>query len=202
MRQLLTVMLDLLFPPSQAALLVRNTDLAETLTEYHPKHFLHTTYLSEYRTPIIQASITQNKFHHDTKAAQHLGGILQSWHATQSTGLLYLPIPLSPQRERVRGYNQVTQILRAAKLQAAVNTSVLQRVVHTAAQSSLSRADRLTNPRNAFSVNTRELATIQNNHIVIIDDVVTTGATLLAAKRALLPHLPTQTKLTLLALAH
>ena len=202
MEQLLTALLDLLFPPSQAELLVRNASPESILAEYRPSPFLHTICLCHYHTPLIRAAITQNKFHHDKNAAAHLGALLYAWHKIQPADTVYLPIPLSRQRERARGYNQVTEILKAAQLQSVTYSSVLRRTSHTSAQSTLDRNARLKNVHNAFAVQTRELAALQTKNIDVIDDVATTGATLLAAKQALLPHVPTQTKLTLLALAH
>lgn len=56
--------------------------------------------------------------------------------------------------------------------------------------------------KDAFTASPPALAELADKNVIIIDDVVTTGATLLAAKQAITPHLPSGSTLTLLAIAH
>lgn len=202
MRQLLTVSLDLLFPPTAQELLLRRTNIETVQEKYHPATFQHIAYLSNYTDPLIQALLVQNKFHHSALAANYLGALLNRWHRSQPDNTIYVPIPLGRQRQRTRGHNQVLSILQAAKLGTATHTSALFRRTETKAQSSLDRLTRLRNIQDAFIVKPRHLQSLEEKNIVLIDDVVTTGATLEIAKKALMLHLPKTSQLTLLALAH
>ena len=67
-------------------------------------------------------------------------------------------------------------------------------------QTSLTREERLKNVTGAFSIAIEKAPVIAGQRILLIDDVATTGATLRAAKAALLPHQPAA--ITYLALAH
>jgi len=100
-----------------------------------------------------------------------------------------IPIPLSKKRFRERGYNQVEKVIRSAltSLPASVSlsTTVLKRTRETLPQTTLSRSKRLTNMQEAFSVS-ENLDT--NCTYIVVDDVMTTGATMQAALKALNMH--------------
>lgn len=100
-----------------------------------------------------------------------------------------VPIPLSGSRRRSRGYNQVAYVLSRCielepSLKGTVRPEILTRVTHTKPQTSLTRSMRLHNMKDAFQA-TRPLT---HQKVLIVDDVVTTGATLLEAKRAITAH--------------
>jgi predicted amidophosphoribosyltransferase len=111
-----------------------------------------------------------------------------------------IPIPLSPARLRARGYNQVLEILQANPLDPkyTILTNVLVRTRNTRPQTELARSERLTNMHDVFGVVHGE--SIAGKHILLVDDVTTTGTTLKTAKAALLPYAPAS--ITCLALAH
>ena len=98
-----------------------------------------------------------------------------------------VPIPLARSRLRERGFNQ-TEIL-AQELsplwQTPVWSSVLARASSTRSQTQLTPGERLGNVAGAFSVPAISRETIGGAHLILIDDVVTTGATLRAAAAAL-----------------
>lgn len=97
---------------------------------------------------------------------------------------LVIPIPLTKERMRERGYNPAAQLARALSPgKCALHT--LQRIRHTEAQSHLTRAQRLRNLRGAFVVALAQRASLSGQHVILIDDVMTTGATLTTASRAL-----------------
>lgn len=99
-----------------------------------------------------------------------------------------LPVPLSDQRLRQRGYDQAWELARAVgmSLQIPSQARVLRRLVDTAPQSSLDRQSRATNLRGAFGVDPSSMASIAGKRLALVDDVVTTGASVRAAAHALL----------------
>jgi len=96
------------------------------------------------------------------------------------------PIPLHPARFYERGYNQSRLLALGISqtLSVPVRPEVLQRVRATRSQTHLSRPDRWKNVHEAFVV--ADSGQVEGANIVLVDDVVTTGATLTAAAHALL----------------
>lgn len=94
----------------------------------------------------------------------------------------FIPVPLSTQRYRERGYNQAIEIGRFVERVTAVRmrSDLVTRVRHTSEQASLSRKARRTNIRKAFRVEGDV-----PKHVAILDDVVTTGSTVNELARAL-----------------
>ena len=95
-----------------------------------------------------------------------------------------LPIPLSQQRLAERGFNQALLLSHHIN-RAKTQSQTLLRMKHTIAQSSLKRSERLTNLAGAFAVAPLLVAQLRGKNILLIDDVVTTGATLNFAARVL-----------------
>ena len=91
-----------------------------------------------------------------------------------------LPVPLSPERLRQRGYNQALLLARALG-HPQVHARMLLRVRDTEAQSHLARAERLRNLRGAFVPDPLRAAQLAGKRVLLVDDVMTTGATLHAA---------------------
>lgn len=96
-----------------------------------------------------------------------------------------VPIPLSKERIRERGYNQAALLAQAFKSHKH-QLHCLARTHHAMAQSGSTRAQRLRNLRNAFTIDTAQRHHIQGKKVLLIDDVMTTGATLTAASHCLL----------------
>ncbi|WP_338034921.1 ComF family protein [Lamprobacter modestohalophilus] len=95
-----------------------------------------------------------------------------------------LPVPLHPRRLRVRGYNQALELARlvSRRLDIPINHRCCQRMRSTQAQSALNEQLRFSNIHGAFEVtSTRTLP----RRIAILDDVVTTGATVSELARVL-----------------
>lgn len=95
-----------------------------------------------------------------------------------------LPIPLAPGRLRQRGYNQALLLARALDA-APPRAGWLLRSRETTAQSSLHRDARLRNLRGVFTVSDAARQSLPGLRVVLVDDVMTTGATLHAAATVL-----------------
>jgi predicted amidophosphoribosyltransferase len=98
-----------------------------------------------------------------------------------------VPIPLAPVRERERGFNQ-SRLLADAVAQhwgVPVWPDVLVRVRATATQTRLTPSDRAANVSGAFGTDPGVTARLRGTHLVLVDDVITTAATLNAAASAL-----------------
>lgn len=98
---------------------------------------------------------------------------------------LVLPIPLHPRRMRQRGYNQSELLARPlSKARGiAMEPALLRRTRHTAPQVGLGPEDRRHNVRDAFAADTTG---VRGCHVLLVDDVLTTGATMEAAAETLL----------------
>ncbi len=130
--------------------------------------------LFSYQAP-VDGWIQQLKFHEDLGAAQLLGKLLASRISPLQKDFQVLPIPLHKKRLRERGYNQALEISRPLLGHGfKLLTEQVRREKITAAQSGLNRKARTKNLRGAFSVP----GMMKNKNILIIDDVMTTGATL------------------------
>jgi ComF family protein len=91
---------------------------------------------------------------------------------------LMVPVPLHPRKQRERRYNQSAELARALSRLAGIPWSeLLRRVRYTSSQAGLQREDRLKNLRGAFAVPPRAVRSLAGRHVLLIDDVLTTGAT-------------------------
>jgi len=105
-----------------------------------------------------------------------------------------VPVPLTPVRLAKRGYNQSWELVKALHRQALrthaqVAPKVRQALLRTGEtpdQHSLSREQRMRNLRGVFLVNPSQSTSLSGSHVLLVDDVTTTGATLQAAGQALL----------------
>ena len=107
-----------------------------------------------------------------------------AWPAWVQPPDLIIPIPLHPRRKRRRGYNQ-SELLAAPlarDLGLPMNPRGLRRVRHTAPQVGLGPEERHDNVRGAFAADD----SFTGRRVLLIDDVLTTGATMRAAAEALL----------------
>lgn len=98
-----------------------------------------------------------------------------------------VPVPLAAVKQRARGYNQAECLAEAfgARWQLPVWTEVLTRTRATPSQTSLTPGERLANVHGAFSCADGAAAQVAGQHLILVDDVFTTGATLNACATAL-----------------
>jgi predicted amidophosphoribosyltransferase len=93
-------------------------------------------------------------------------------------------MPLSRERLAQRGFNQ-SLVLARRLASAKVDAGVLLRVRDTPAQAALDRRARLANVRHAFAVDPRRAGAVRGLRVAIVDDVMTSGASMFAAAQAL-----------------
>ena len=99
---------------------------------------------------------------------------------------LVIPVPLHPKKQHQRGFNQSESIAKGVSeaMNIPLLTNILVRIVHTSTQTKKSRDSRWDNVKNAFAVH--KPSALENKHILLVDDVLTTGATLESCSRCLL----------------
>ena len=89
-----------------------------------------------------------------------------------------VPLPLFPAKERKRGYNQATVICEgiASIIHRPVWKNAVQRVTGTQTQTRKNRIERWENMKGRFNIS--DAAALSGKHVLLVDDVITTGATL------------------------
>lgn len=134
----------------------------------------------------LATALRRLKFEGRREVARSIAPLLGPALAEAAAGCdLLVPVPLHRRRLRQRGYNQAALLLRHARRYAdlPVDPLCLRRVRPTAPQTGLDRAARQKNVDGAFAVARPQR--IAGRSILLVDDVVTTGATLAAASTAL-----------------
>ena len=115
-------------------------------------------------------------------------GVRQALANLQAADLM-LPVPLSKERLQTRGFNQAWELTRALARQsgsaATTDSTLLLRVKNTRPQTELKREARLANVKGAFQIDPLRAAAVKGKHIVLVDDVMTSGASLFTAAEAL-----------------
>jgi ComF family protein len=139
-----------------------------------PPAFERTRVLYDYAPP-VDHMIRQLKYAGRLHLARLFGMQLTTLAAGLPAADCIMPVPLNAARLRERGFNQAAELARplARALEVPLDTRSCFRARATTAQASLSRRARRENLKGAFSVR-RE---INARHIVIVDDVMTTGST-------------------------
>lgn len=188
--------LDFIFPPrtDESALRDVSTDdfLALVAPRLVPETRPGTVALLPYHDERVRSAIHEAKYHGSERAFQLLAlAVVEYLRDFDDVGFrkpnidfVLVPIPLGKQRMKERGYNQAEEIAkRAAKqLSGALVENILERTRETTSQVSLPRHEREKNMRGAFGA----ASSVDPSHTyIILDDVLTTGATLQAAIDAL-----------------
>lgn len=133
--------------------------------------------------------IYQLKYGHHPEIGECLGRIVAAELAQEAFFdeiTAVVPVPLARQRERERGYNQSREIARgiSAETGLPVLDKVIERISFHGSQTQKGRWERNENVEKAFRL--LDASPLNNQHILLIDDVITSGATLVAAAKEVL----------------
>jgi ComF family protein len=176
--------LSIIFPARHEEDLVASiTDEALT-TLVSPRRVHSCTALTNYADARIRALVWEAKYYKNGTACARMGTVL-AHHIATIEHTMVIPIPLSSKRFASRGFNQVVLALQAGNI-PHIETDILLRSRDTLPQTHLPRSSRLTNLVGAFTVPAHMREHVCDARIVLVDDVVTTGATLEEARRTLL----------------
>ncbi len=154
-----------------------------------PPPFEHTVCAADYGFP-WDALIAAFKFQGRAELAAPLAERLRVAVVAADVPLprWLVPVPLAPARLAERGYNQAWELARrlGRALDVAADAALLWRPADQAHQADLNRAERQRNLRSAFMTDPRRRGDLQGSRVVLVDDVMTTGATAREAAAALL----------------
>jgi ComF family protein len=139
----------------------------------------------------VKAVMHQMKYRAKKRFARYCGARLAGMVPSELFASVdaMVAVPLHPARRKKRGYNQSLLFARGISLSRPglpVLEGVLVRVRDTRSQTKLDREQRLKNMKGAFAVTRGEVESIRGKHLLLVDDVITTGATTTAAAQALL----------------
>lgn len=148
---------------------------------------------ADVRTPgpfagVVAEAVHLLKYSEKPSIARRLAGLMIDSIGQDGCYLqadMVLAVPLHPARKRERGYNQAHLIARevAAALGLGTSEDILMRTKHTRTQTRLNRAERQENVKDIFQV--RDPKRVLGKRIILVDDVLTTGATIGSCARAL-----------------
>lgn len=163
------------------------------------------SFLYFHKEGVVQELIHNLKYRRREDVGQLLGELyahdLRTVEALQTVTDI-IPVPLHKKKLRQRGYNQVAQFGKALAvgLDATYNDGLLLKDTHTKTQTKKNRAERAAAVETAFSVAFTDAD--HNKHFLLIDDVITTGATLEACGRTLLRIPGSRVSVVTMAYAH
>jgi ComF family protein len=138
----------------------------------------------------VRAALHDLKYAGERRLAEPLGAaIARRWGRVGTGAQVLVPVPVHAERERRRGYDQAALIAAVAARRLGLPLSrALERERATVAQFELGRDERATNVAGAFGLRASDPSAedaVAGRWILLIDDVVTTGATLAACATAL-----------------
>lgn len=149
-----------------------------------------------YNDMVCKKIITSFKFRGISDVAEIMSDEIVYKNKKFLENSILVPIPLHWTRKLWRGFNQAGILAEkiAEKVPSATVINILKRVEKTAQQATLSKQERINNTQNAFIFDGSDLTSfyrkqrlnsIKNKHIILVDDVVASGATLDAAAKTL-----------------
>jgi competence protein ComFC len=190
--------LDFLFPRPKEPITITSSEFIEKAKKDKDFKGKDTLAVFSYKEPMVKKLVWQLKYMGNEEAArlmaevlhQEILAIMEDWLSFEDfKDPILIPVPLSKKKLVARGYNQTEMIIKEMEIldesknfQALYD--VLRKKKETKDQTSLkTKKERLSNLKDSFSLsNKRE---IKDRNVIIIDDVVTTGATINEIKRTL-----------------
>lgn len=136
----------------------------------------------------IQHIVHELKYRHNPKVG-HFIGLLCGENIKESDFVsdidVIVPVPLHPKRQKERGYNQAEEICKGMShaLDIPVDNSSLIRTINNPSQAKSSRFERWDNVEGIFALKNKD--NFANKHILLVDDVITTGSTIEACAKEL-----------------
>lgn len=136
---------------------------------------------------VLEKLLYQLKYKGRKEVGEYCGQLMGQ--AIQNTSLAnvdaLIPLPLFPKKERLRGYNQASKICDgiAEVMHIPVLKNAVQRLTGTDTQTKKNRVERWQDMQGRFTV--ADAAKVAGKHVLLVDDVITTGATLEACGSAL-----------------
>ncbi|MEK7184557.1 MAG: hypothetical protein AAB683_00270 [Patescibacteria group bacterium] len=209
MYKILQLFIDFIFPPNKEEIELRSISKIDLYNKYkntNTTEFPFIYSIFTYKDPVIKELIWQIKYRRSRSAVSCAGYAIYreliKLNLNNTEKILLIPIPNSKSRKRERGYNQceliVDEVLKNDNENRFIKDfKLLIRVKDIEKQTHKNREDRLNNSENIFKLNGKIK---ENSVIVIIDDVTTTGSTLLEARKTFLKAGFTDIKA--IALAH
>lgn len=157
--------------------------LSQFEEHYRPEKLFSLFYYNKYSD--YKNLIYKVKYHSCQRLGRYLGEMLGERIITDCHADCIVPVPLHPKRERERGFNQAHEIALGIgeKLRLEVFADVVGRVRNNVSQTGKNAAERLKNVEDIFRL--EDGTRIRGRHVLLVDDVITTGATVGSCLRVL-----------------
>ncbi|MCF8217962.1 MAG: ComF family protein [Bacteroidales bacterium] len=144
--------------------------------------FAAATFLHYQKGEMVQQLIHQLKYHGKGHIGVYLGRLfgqqlMQSQRFNDVN--VIIPVPLHWKKKKLRGYNQSEKIAEGLEksMNAVKDTQSLLRVTHSSTQTKKTRYERWENVKSIFQLSP-ESSKLENQHVLLVDDVITTGSTI------------------------
>mgnify|MGYP003394957399 CR=1 FL=1 len=152
--------------------------------------FIYIKSIYNFQDPLIKKSIHAIKYYHRKDLLIPLTKELIE-ELKDYKDFIFIPIPMSRLKKYIRGYNQAEEIAKilSEKLSIPILNNTLVRNKNTKRQVQMkTRNERLKNPKNSFSIKSGDAREIKDKKIILVDDVITTGATINEVRNVLLKN--------------